>query len=229
MSKARQGTRKRVAPQKFDFLWRLMADTDLSASAKFVAATLLLKFHNTKPAGAIQALPPSPRPSDAVAVRFSMPLPSLRTPDGSPSKARREDRRAIQTNSVSTSDGCRPRHPHRCTACTSPVTCTANGTEGCRFTAHEPLRTTHPSGGGWGEEISPRRAPDGAAAEFEELRQLWQRPYGINGPRRWRRSNASGDGDVRSGDHPRQCTALGGGERAAIPAQLEPGWPMAHG
>jgi hypothetical protein len=50
---------------------------------------------------------------------------------------------------------------------------------GAQF-AHEPLRTTRPSGGGWGEEISPRRAPDGAAAEFEELRQLWQRPYGMN-------------------------------------------------
>ena len=31
-----------------------------------------------------------------------------------------------------------------------------------------------------GEEISPRRAPGGAAEEFEELRQLWQRPYGMN-------------------------------------------------
>ena len=30
------------------FLWRLMADTDLSATAKCVAATLLLKFHNAK-------------------------------------------------------------------------------------------------------------------------------------------------------------------------------------
>ena len=48
MSKARQGTRKRVPPQKYAFLWRLMADTALSPSAKVVATTLLLKFHNTK-------------------------------------------------------------------------------------------------------------------------------------------------------------------------------------
>ena len=48
MSKARQGTRKRVPPQKYAFLWRLMADTVLSPPAKVVATTLLLKFHNTK-------------------------------------------------------------------------------------------------------------------------------------------------------------------------------------
>jgi len=48
MSKARQGTRKRVAPQKYAFLWRLMADAVISSPAKVVATTLLLKFHNTK-------------------------------------------------------------------------------------------------------------------------------------------------------------------------------------
>jgi hypothetical protein len=40
--------RKRAPAYKYAFLWRLMADTILSASAKVVAATLLLKFHNAK-------------------------------------------------------------------------------------------------------------------------------------------------------------------------------------
>jgi len=67
---------------------------------------------------------------------------------------------------------------------------------GAQF-AHEPLRTTRPSGGWDGEEISPRRAPDGAAAEFEELRQLWQRPYGMNLAKALAAFNrVAGDGDT---------------------------------
>ena len=51
--------------------------------------------------------------------------------------------------------------------------------------------------GGWGEEIFPRRAPDGAAAEFEELRQLWQRPYGMNVAKALAAFNrVAGDGDT---------------------------------
>ena len=68
---------------------------------------------------------------------------------------------------------------------------------GAQF-AHEPLRTTRAFGaGGGGEEISPRRAPDGAAAEFEELRQLWQRPYGMNVAKALAAFNrVAGDGDT---------------------------------
>jgi Helix-turn-helix domain len=36
------------ASEKFDFLWRLMADKKLSAPAKCAAAVLLLQFHNTR-------------------------------------------------------------------------------------------------------------------------------------------------------------------------------------
>src|SRR3954453_19408043 len=48
MARSRQGAGKRTAPQKFGFYWRMMAAPVLSASAKCVAAALLLKFHNAK-------------------------------------------------------------------------------------------------------------------------------------------------------------------------------------
>ncbi len=118
-----------------------------------------------------------------------MRLQSLGTPDGSPSKAQAADRQPTHKYRFDFG-GVRSTAPPT-GAPDAPLTGAndapgANGapvhemhSTGAQF-AHEPLRTTRPSGGGWGEEISPRRAPHGAAAEFEELRQLWQRPYGMN-------------------------------------------------
>ena len=40
--------RKRTPKQKFDFYWRIWADTTLSLAARAVANALLLKFHNEK-------------------------------------------------------------------------------------------------------------------------------------------------------------------------------------
>ena len=88
--------------------------------------------------------------------------------------------------------------PNRCKRCIRRRRCTGarNASTGAQF-AHEPLRTTHPSGGWDGKEISLRRAPDGAAAEFEELRQLWQRPYGMNLAKALAAFNrVAGDGDT---------------------------------
>jgi hypothetical protein len=48
-----------------------------------------------------------------------------------------------------------------------------------------------------GVEISSQRAPGGALEEFEELRQLWQRPYGTNEAKALAAFNRIiGDGDV---------------------------------
>ena len=109
----------------------------------------------------------------------------------------------------------------------SPVS--RNAPRGAQF-AHEPLRTTRPSGGGWGEEISPRRAPDGAAAEFEELRQLWQRPYGMNVAKALAAFNrVTGDDDTRRRSFSKVHGA--GWRRESQPTcrRWSGGWTTAHG
>jgi hypothetical protein len=184
MSKARQGTRKRVPPQKYAFLWRLMADAVISSPAKVVATTLLLKFHNTKTGRCNPSIGALTKTTGLSRRTIFYAVTELRdagwvavqsTGGGSPT----------HTNKYSFDfGGVRSTAPPT-SAQDAPLT-GANGapmhempSTGAQF-AHEPLRTTHPSGGWGGEEISLRRAPDGAAAEFEELRQLWQRPYGTN-------------------------------------------------
>ena len=198
MSKARQGTRKRVPPQKYAFLWRLMTDAALSASAKVVATTLLLKFHNTKTG---RCNPSIGAIAEAIGRRRRTIFPAI---------AELKDAGWITVESTGGGSSSNTNHFDfdfgRVSSATpppvSPASPVSQMAEGVSSTAHEPLRTTHPFGvGGGGEEISSQRAPDGALEEFEELRQLWQRPYGTNEAKALAAFNrVTGNGEVTPAD-----------------------------
>ena len=155
MSKARQGTRKRVPAQKYAFLWRLMADTALSASAKCVAATLLLKFHNTKTgqcnpsfAAIAKTIGRSRRTIfPAIAeLRDSGWITVESTKGGSSSNTNHFD---FDFGRVS------PRHPHRCRL----LHRCRKWPEGCRPPHTNHLEPPTPSGGwGGGGNFPPPRA-----------------------------------------------------------------------
>ena len=153
-----------------------MADAALSASAKCVAMTLLLKFHNTKTgqcnpsfAGIAKIIGRSRRAifPAITELRDGGWITVESTKGGSPTHTN-QFKFNFETVSSTTHPPVKPASPVK-----------QNAGE-VKPAAHEPSRTTTAFGGGVGEEISPRRAPGGAAEEFEELRRLWQRPYGMN-------------------------------------------------
>ena len=158
MSKARQGTRKRVPPQKYAFLWRLMADTALSPSAKVVAATLLLKFHNTKTG---QCNPSFAAIAKATGRSRRTIFPAI---------AELRDAGWITVESTGGGSSS-PHEPIQFRLRTGVVCCTPTGAQpaftgvaewsrsGCqRPVAHEPLRTTRAFGAGGGERKFPPAA-----------------------------------------------------------------------
>ena len=232
----RQGTRKRTAPQRFDFCWRMMADTDLSPTAKCVAAALLLKFHNAKtgrcnPGAASIARTAGSRSSHGFLCHCELKdagwITVESTKGGSASNTNQYGFDFKRVKSASPPTGAQNAPPTG--AQDAPVH--EMGGRGAQF-AHEPLRTTHPFGVGGGEgKFPPAARLTARRQKFEELRQLWQRALrhqrgqGAGGlqprHRRWR-------GDASR--HPRQRTALGGGKRATLPAQaggLAGQWRMA--
>lgn len=153
-----------------------MADTALSASAKCVAGTLLLKFHNTKTGQCNPSFAAIAKATGRSRRAIFPAITELRdggwitvesTKGGSSTNTNRF-KFNFEPVSSTTPPPVKPA---------SPVKQNAGGVKPA---AHEPSRTTTAFGGGVGEEISPRRAPGGAAEEFEELRRLWQRPYGMN-------------------------------------------------
>ena len=204
MSK-RQGTRKRTAPQRFDFYWRMMADTDLSPTAKCVAAALLLKFHNAKSSRCNPGAASIARTAGLARRTVFYAIVELKdagwitvesTKGGSASHTNQYGFDFKRVKFASPQTGAQDAPPTG--AQDAPVH--GMGGRGAQF-AHEPLRTTHPFGVGGGEENSDCRAPDGAAAEFEELRQLWQRPYGTNEVKALAAFNrVTGDGEVTLAD-----------------------------
>ena len=158
-----------------------------------------------KLAGAIQALPPSPGPPDSARRTVFYAIVELKdagwitvesTKGGSASHTNQYGFDFKRVKFASPQTGAQDAPPTG--AQDAPVH--GMGGRGAQF-AHEPLRTTHPFGVGGGEENSARRAPDGAAAEFEELRQLWQRPYGTNEVKALAAFNrVTGDGEVTPAD-----------------------------
>lgn len=142
--------RKRVPAQKYAFLWRLMADDALSASAKCVAVTLLLKFHNAKTgqcnpsfAAIAKATGRSRRAIfPAVTELKDGGWISIESTKGGSSTNTNRFKFNFQPMSSTTPPPVQPA---------SPVKQNAGGVKSA---AQEPLRTTHPSGE-WGGEISP--------------------------------------------------------------------------
>ena len=219
--------RKRVPAHKYAFLWRLMADTALSASAKCRSSDVAAQIpqHKNRPVQSKlcrhrqghRSQPPCDFPCVAE-LKDGGWITVESTKGGSPSHTNRYSFDFERVSSAA---------PPPVTACfTSEAECT----KGCQVQLHtnhlEPpaLRAV-----GWGEEISPRRAPDGAAEEFEELRQLWQRPYGMNEAKAlaaFNRVTATATFRRRT-----SSTAHGAGWRreSHLPAALEAGWTMAHG
>src|SRR4029077_18492450 len=119
-----------------------MADTALSASAKVVATTLVLKFHNTKTG---QCNPSFAAIAEAIGRRRRTIFPAIAelkdagwitvesTGGGSSSNTNHFD---FDFGRVS------PANPPP----VSPASPVSQMAEGVSSTAHEPLRTTHPSG-----------------------------------------------------------------------------------
>ena len=106
-------------------------------------------------------------------------------------------------------------HPHRCQPA-APVHEMAEGVHSLHTNHLEPpaLRA-----GGGGRKFPPAARLTARRQEFEELRQLWQRPYGTNEAKALAAFNrVTGDGEVTPAAHSRKRTALGGGERASLPA-----------
>ncbi len=172
MSKACRGTRKRTAPQRFDFYWRMMADTDLSPTAKCVAAALLFKFHNAKSSRCNPGAASIARTAGLARRTVFYAIVELKdagwitvesTKGGSASHTNQYGFDFKRVKSASPPTGAQDAPPTG--AQDAPVH--EMGGRGAQF-AHEPLRTTRPSGGGWGEENSDCRAPDGAAEKEEE-------------------------------------------------------------
>jgi hypothetical protein len=187
MSKSPKGagktSRKQTSQQKYNFLWRLMADETLSPAAKVVGAALLLKFHNLKTGrcnpsyAAIGASVGRRRRiifQTVAELRNTGWLAVQSTKGGSPGNTSQFDfdfERVQSTTPLPVQD-------------TTPVLDNAPvqyNAQGVLDTAHEPLRTTAPFGrGGEGGENPARRAPSARREEFAELCRLWQRPYGLN-------------------------------------------------
>jgi helix-turn-helix protein len=183
MAKPGQGSsykstsKRTAAKKKYDFLWRMFADTVLSFTGKVVATTLLLKFHNTK---------------------TGQCNPSIATIAKAIGRGRRTTFYAItelkETGwiTVKSTGGGSSRNTDQFDfdferlQSIAPVGVQESAPEqdfarGVQDPAHEPSRTTRAFGaGGGGREKTSQRAPDGALEKFEQLRQLWQRPYGTN-------------------------------------------------
>jgi hypothetical protein len=196
--------RKRTPRQKFDFFWQIWAETTLSLAAKGVATTLLLQFHNAKTSRCNPSIVSIAKTAGISRRAVFNAIAELKDAGWIAIDSTRGGS-SSHTNKYSFDFGCMKPTASPTGANGAPHT----GAKSARVhempprgaqNAHEPLRTTHPSGvGGEGEQISPHRAPDGAAAEFEELRQLWQRPHGMNVPKALAAFNrVTGDGEVAS-------------------------------
>ncbi len=200
MSKSTKGTRaKHTAPQKFDFLHRLMADKTLSFSAKAIATELLLTFHNAN----------TGRCNPSIAAIAKSTGCSRRTAFSAITELKKAGWITVEsTHGGSSSDTNKYTFDFGRVKSTAPPTGAKNAphtgaksarvqdlSSGVQTSAHEPLRTTPPSEEGVGGPF--RRAPDGAPEgeeedqstlepQFEQLCRLWVKPDGINRAKSWK-------------------------------------------
>jgi hypothetical protein len=179
-------TRNRVPAHKYAFLWRLMADTTLSASAKGVAVTLLLKYHNTKTGRCNPSIAGMAKTAGCCRRTAFSAIAELKntgwiavegTKGGSPTHTNQysfDFERVKSAASVTSAE-------------TAPVTgagfaLVQDLSPGVQTSAHELSRTTRALRREGGREISSQRAPDGALEEkFEQLCFIWRvKPDGVN-------------------------------------------------
>ena len=176
---------------KFGFMWPLMADPDLSPSAKCAAVALVFKFHNNRrdlcnPSFvAIGRIVGRKRRSTIDAVQELQDAGWLRvrsTKGGSKSNTNNFVFDFSQRERVQPTAPLKDDEPVQSTA-PDPVQPTApvhENAEGVQSTAHEPLRTTPPTGEGVYGNSQNASAPSGASHEerFQELFAIWRvRPW----------------------------------------------------
>ena len=180
--------RKRVPPQKYAFLWRLMADTALSASAKVVAATLLLKFHNTKTG---QCNPSFAAIAKAIGRSSRTIFPAI---------AELKDGGWITVESTKGGSSSNTNHYNfdfgRVSSASSPPVKPASpvkqNAEGVKPAAHEPSRTTTPFGGGvWGRKFPPAARLTARRKNLKSCASSGSDPTARTRRRRWPPSTAS--------------------------------------
>ena len=172
-----RATRKRPPAAKYGVLWAIMADTELSASAKCVATVLLLKYRNHKTgrcnpsfASIAAAVGRTRRPIIAAVQELQARgwIELVGTKGGGRGN----------TNNIAFCAGPRgetvpPAAPLRRSEKVLPTAPVLSTTERVLQTAHELSRTTSLREED-GEERTPVRAPDGAHEFFPDFEEFWR-------------------------------------------------------
>ena len=161
-----RGGKGKASRQKYDLLWAITADPELSSAAKLAAVVLLLKFRNHKTGqcnpsfGALAAMLGRTRRAVIPAVQELAARGWIRIE--STGGGRKSNTNRVRFCSDEPSGEVKPASPVGVKS-TSPVKHTAGRVKSA---SHEPSRTTLPLGREEGEERVPVRAPDGAHESF---------------------------------------------------------------
>lgn len=185
--KAKKGNE--TSAVKYRFLWALMANPELSPSAKCVALVLMFKFRNTRTG---QCNPSFAAIGEKIGRQRRVAIDAVKELKDAGWLTVNSSHGGSPTNTSHFLFNFERPQPVRDTAPppvqeAAPVPNTApvrENVEGVRNTAHEPSKNhSLPSEEREGVRASAR-APDGALSQlgekFESLYQLWQRPHGTN-------------------------------------------------